>query len=531
MTVGTDLEPVLDWDDIQGNVLAGFNKDHQTLIGFKFGAGAAGVAQAKQFLVALAPKITSLHEVVGFKVERRRRILASGAEPADMRATWIAAAFSFPGLVALTPDGNQFMDQEFRDGLASSSPRLGDPIRSTSSWKIGGPGNVPDLLLIVAADQEPDGRQAAAAIVTAAAGFGLTVTYEETGHDLSFYSNAGHAFPSGHEQFGFKDGVSQPGIRGVLPDGTPLTPRVLPQDSDDDNPEFADVGKPLVCAGQFVLGYAQQLDDFPRLAGPPRPLGTDSNAIAPAWGKNGSFLVFRRLYQNVSAFRDFVTNAAAQVNRSDVPPDRLAALVVGRWPSGAPVIRTPMTDDPSQATSDRINAFAFGDDNAPLHLPNDNQGVVCPVAAHIRKVNPRDQDTDQGSASATLIRRIVRRGLPYGPPLAPGVTDATFVDRGLLFLSYQTSINLQFEFLATQWMNSSVLPANPSGSMEGLGFDMLIGQNSPDRTRFAFIRSAQPSTDARFSTQNFNPKDWVVPTGGGYFFAPSLSAIKNILTR
>ena len=178
-----------------------------------------------------------------------------------------------------------------------------------------------------------------------------------------------------------------------------------------------------------------------------------------------------------------------------------------------------------------INAFAFGDDNALAHLPNDNQGMVCPVAAHIRKVNPRDQDTDQGSASATLIRRILRRGLPYGPPLAPGVTDANFVVRGLLFLSYQTSINLQFEFLATQWMNSSVLPANPSGSMEGLGFDMFIGQNSPDRTRFACIRSAQPSTDARFSTQNFNPKDWVVPTGGGYFFAPSLSAIKNILTR
>ena len=72
-----------------------------------------------------------------------------------------------------------------------------------------------------------------------------------------------------------------------------------------------------------------------------------------AWGKNGSFLVFRRLYQNVGDLRDFVANAAAQVNRSDVSSDRLAALLVGRWPSGAPVIRTPMADDPSQATPDR----------------------------------------------------------------------------------------------------------------------------------------------------------------------------------
>ncbi len=324
MTVGTDLEPVLDWDDIQGNVLAGFNKDHQTLIGFKFGAGAAGVAQAKQFLVALAPKITSLHEVVGFKVERRRRILASGAEPADMRATWIAAAFSFPGLVALTPDGNQFTDQEFRDGLASSSPRLGDPIRSTSSWKTGGPGNVPDLLLIVAADQEPDGRQAVDAIVTAAAGFGLTVTYEETGHDLSFYSNAGHTFPSGHEQFGFKDGVSQPGIRGILPDGTPLTPRVLPHDSDDDNPEFADVGKPLVCTASSSWDMPSRSTTSRGWRGSPARSGPIPMRSRPRGARTG----------HSWSSGDFTRMSAPSATSSRTPPRRSIGQTCPRtgWP-------------------------------------------------------------------------------------------------------------------------------------------------------------------------------------------------------
>jgi Dyp-type peroxidase family len=527
MAISTDLEPLLDWDDIQGNVLGGFHKDYQTLLGFKFG----DPVRAKAFLRDLAAWVTPLREVVQFKAERRRRMKQTGAEPRDMRATWVAAAFSFDGLRALTADAAMFLDHEFRNGLPASSPRLGDPAGSTASWKTGAPGHVPDLLLIVAADSEDDCNKVVGSLATSAVAAGRSLGDEETGRDLGTYSDESVKFPSGHEHFGFKDGVSQPGIRGVLPNGSFLTPRLLPPDSNDDEPAYAAPGQPLVCAGQFVLGYAQQIDTFPRVAGPPVSLGTVPGAAAPGWARNGSFLVFRRLRQDVGAFRDFVAQAAAQLGRPDLPAPRLAALLVGRWPSGAPVIRSPTGDDPAQATADRINAFAFGDDNAALHLPNDSQGVVCPVAAHIRKVNPRDEDTDQGAASATLVRRILRRGIPYGPPLADGASDPGFVDRGLLFLSYQASISLQFEFLASQWMNNSILPRNPSGLAKGLGFDMVVGQNTTDRTRFAYIRSSPPGTDDHISTQNFSPKDWIVPTGGGYFFTPARSAIKEILAR
>jgi Dyp-type peroxidase family len=525
MAGATDLEPLLEWDDIQGNILGGFNKDYQTLLGIKFG----DTALAKAFLQDLATQVTPLRDVMHFKVERRRRLKQSGAEPRDMKATWVAAAFSFDGLRALTTDAALFRDLEFRNGLAASSPRLGDPAGITASWKTGAPGHVPHLFLIVAADRDEDCTQAVEALTKSAIAAGMRVEYQETGRDLGTYSQGRVQFPSGHEHFGFKDGVSQPGIRGVLPDGSFLTPRALPPDSNDDGPAYAAPGQPLVCAGQFVLGYAQQLDSFPRVAGPPVPLGTAPSAVAPSWARNGSFLVFRRLRQDVAAFREFVVQATAQVGRSDVPAARLAAMLVGRWPSGAPIIRSPTSDDPMQTIADRINAFAFADDNASLNLPNDSQGLICPVAGHIRKVNPRDEDTDQGAASATLIRRILRRGIPYGPPLAAGASDSGFVDRGLLFLSYQASISLQFEFLASQWMNTSLLPTNPSGLAEGLGFDMLVGQNSTDRTRFAYLRSNPPGTDARISTQTLTQKDWIVPTGGGYFFAPAVSVIKTVL--
>src|SRR5207253_731718 len=99
-------------------------------------------------------------------------------------------------------------------------------------------------------------------------------------------------------------------------------------------------------------------------------------------------------------------------------------------------------------------------------------GLTCPMSSHIRKVNARETPNDFGGRKASFSRRILRRGLPYGPalldPLGPDPDDG---QRGLLFVSYQASIADQFEFLCNSWMGSSTNPRSPSG------FDMLIGQN------------------------------------------------------
>ena len=234
--------------------------------------------------------------------------------------------------------------------------------------------------------------------------------------------------------------------------------------------------------------------------------------------RNGSFLVFRRFYQDVAAFWRFLEDMA-RTHQDAIPgltPDRLGALLVGRWRSGAPILRTPYSDDIDLGAANAAsNRFDFTsrmprhNDGFPAGEP-DPLGLACPTFAHIRKANPRNGHTEQGGLEDTLTRRILRRGIPYGPPLRTGQQVQGDHDRGLHFLSYQTSIVGQFEFLTRAWFNSPMFPA-------GGGFDLLIGQDG-ERPRSCRL----PRPDG--GTVTLEPRDrWVLPTGGGYFFVPSKS--------
>jgi deferrochelatase/peroxidase EfeB len=121
-------------------------------------------------------------------------------------------------------------------------------------------------------------------------------------------------------------------------------------------------------------------------------------------------------------------------------------------------------------------------------------GKVCPHFAHIRKVNPRDAGTDMGTPADTLLRLLLRRGIPFGPPLIGG--GDPHAERGLVFVGYSATIEDQFEFITRRWVNSALHPRFG-------GRDPIIGADRP----------------------------WVTPTGGGYFFAPPLSAIADVLAR
>ena len=162
-------------------------------------------------------------------------------------------------------------------------------------------------------------------------------------------------------------------------------------------------------------------------------------------------MVFRRLRQDVEAFEKFVDRESKKIaNRpefSDMTAEKLKALLVGRWPSGAPLAKSPDQDDPELAQDpNENNKFGY---------VGDESGLKTPVLSHIRKVNPRDLTTEQGFAPETLKFSILRRGIPFGQPLDMSRPDPIKGDRGLLFLCYQASIADHFEFLVKNWMHSN----------------------------------------------------------------------------
>jgi len=520
-------EPIYDRaarDDIQGNIIPGFNKDHQQFLFLRFGTAES----ARRWCGGIAPSLASMHEVLSFRREFRAQRLALGVREPGMRASWVSVAFSHRGISTLAGrrQADEFGEQSFRQGLAERSTFLGDPSDPAhpghrDNWVVGGPGTEADALVIAAADRPADLDATVAEIRRTATDHGMELLFEQRGQTLP-----GNL--QGHEHFGFKDGISQPGIRGAqsaLP-GDELTPRYLAE-TDPRAQLFAKPGQPLIWPGQVLLGEPRQDPLDPAVASP-------AATNFPDWARRGSYLVCRRLRQDVVAFWDFAATLAAEL---DTSPVRAAAILVGRWPSGAPLSRCPDRDDAVLAGDEFANNhFLFDDATRGAVLvpitgyPGDSHtaadqdilGRVCPPAAHIRKMNPRDGATDFGSPADTLMRLMLRRGIPFGEPLA-GVPDPSpellAAERGLLFAAYAATIEDQFEFVTRRWANSAVQP-NVGGH------DPIIGQRE---RRDGRSRTIDLPTAAGGARTHRLDREWVVPTGGGYFFAPPISAVAGVL--
>ena len=523
---GSPPEPVFDSaarDDIQGNVIPGFNKDHQHFLFFRI----RKPKNAKAFLRELLPRISTMEEVMAFRRLYRSKRFLLGRHNTYLCSTWVNIGFSHHAieLLASKADADAFGDRSFQLGLAKRSSYLGDPTApahhgSPRKWKVGGPKNEADIVLIVASDHTSVLDDLVDLLKLRATAAALQLIFEQRGDTLT-------GDLRGHEHFGFKDGVSQPGVRGKLSSapGDYLTPRYISA-GDPRRLYLAKPGQQLVWPGQFLLGEQRQSTEDQ----------INSAAAAsnfPKWGKRGSYLVVRRLQQDVPAFYAFVCRGAA---RAGLTQDKFAAMLVGRWPSGAPILRVPGGDNPALGDDDFANNhFIFDDDARPSSLnpipgyggdtypqsAADFLAQVCPHFAHIRKVHPRDTATDLGKPADSFARLILRRGIPYGPQLVgvkhpkPKLVDA---DRGLMFLCYGAGIEDQFEFLQRRWSNSASQPNRG-------GFDPIIGQNGRQGSRTRFIDFPTPAGIVRIKTKD----EWVTPTGGGYFFAPSISAIRDVL--
>ncbi|WP_419580919.1 Dyp-type peroxidase [Stieleria magnilauensis] len=431
---------------------------------------------------------------------------------------WVNMGLGNRLMEAFFGDAANNADRSFRLGLHRRSFTLGDHRDPADeghkdNWLVGGPDNEVDLLLIVGSSDENTLAEGVAGLIEIVQRGSHEVVYDEEGNRLE----------NDEEHFGFRDGVSQPAMRGRVSAGTHdylVKRRVQNAPS---GPEWATPGSPLIWPGEFVFGYPRQSPNHFR---DPSPV-TNADGVL----NNGSFLVFRRLKQDVKLFREeterMASSLASHPDFSHFDAELFRASIVGRWPDGTPVQQSSDGPPDQSAAEDRINYFGFGSDTPPIQMSSgetvpgtsgDPSGIVCPFHAHIRKVNPRDRPTDLGAETNTMKMRILRRGIPFGPTYdhAPDETD-----RGLLFLCYQTSIRDQFEQLMIRWVNSTVNPE--PGNNEG--HDMILGQNGAETSRERFcVFNSLSGTQAVSSTR----RDWVIATGGGYFFCPSIDALKQI---
>jgi Dyp-type peroxidase family len=289
--------------------------------------------------------------------------------------------------------------------------------------------------------------------------------------------------------------------------------------------DFAAPGEPLLWPGEFVLGYPR------KVPGSTDPLKTQTDAV-PGWMKNGSYLVFRKLRQDVAGFSAAVQAEWSRLRGTagfeDFTTERIGACIVGRWRSGAPLMRAPLADNPTMGDDANASNSFFYARNTPAvtydpalgHAPDplplaqkDGDGGVCPLSAHIRKVNPRDEITEQGSSVRTLEHRIIRRGVPFGPDYDPSDPMSATEPRGLLFVCYQRSIVDGFEFLQHNWANSATAPHDSGGR------DLVIGRGSPRELR---IKAGGGRIDS-ISIASF-----VYAEGAAYLFAPGRQALVDM---
>ena len=513
-------------ENIQGNILGGFLKDHREMLFFQF----TDPEGARAWLAALVPDIATSAEVIAFN-QLFKAIRQKNGMEGVVKATWTNIAFTHTGLAALGVSGydlGQFPDA-FRAGMAARAVKLGDTGPSApAGWvgHFGNPARIVHAVLIVESDDARDLTDAVKRLRT-------VTTHHAAVTEV--YTQAGATLPhplTGHEHFGFKDGVSQPAIRGIdAPD-------------DPSNPDQGHPGQDLLHPGEFVLGYPTQIGTPDPATDGPNPHPGAPSVSGPAWTRDGSYLVFRRLAQDVPAFH---ANVEALKAASCIPGATAAlvgAKLVGRYASGCPLERLksepdgtdPPLDDPGatnpQAGSDdsRNNFFEYG---------ADPKGEYVPRAAHIRKAYPRDQAGTVASGSDTESRtqthRLLRRGLPYGRPYKPGTEGGEAGDpRGLLFLCYQRDIEGQFEFVQTVWVNDPAFPCPEAAALTGDGGGPLYpnGQG-PDPDGQDPIIATSPAgpfllTDRRCEQRVAALPHFVTTTGGDYFFSPSLSALAKL---
>jgi Dyp-type peroxidase family len=375
---------------------------------------------------------------------------------------WLSVGITYAGLKALgVPESSlQSFPEAFRVGMAARARQLGDDgVNDPKNWQK--PFGTSDVHIGLSAfsDTEEKWRRVLAMAREQYQGFcGVTVL-----EVLDF-----GAQPGDRNSLGYKDGIDQPPVEGSGVEPLPGQ------------------GRPIK-AGEFILGY-------PGEAGVPLPMPQPD-----ILGRNGTYIGLRRYQSRVGAFNRFLqANAKTEDER-----EFLAAKLVGRWRSGAPLTLAPDKDDPALgADPQRNNDFDYA---------NDEHGRKVPFGSHIRRMNPRD--TRLTRLSDVNIHRLIRRGTTYGKPYDATElsAEADETPRGSIFLFISAKAMATIEFLQQEWVNDG------NFIEAGDERDPIIGRQEDGAT---FTIPKEPVRRRLHGIETFN-----VLRGGEYFFMPGISAL------
>ena len=441
---------------------------------------------AKKFLSSIADNITHAN--------------------AAINETCLNIGFTSKGLMALGYNNEENMhtfSREFREGMVSPHRQrlLGDFDSSDpSKWQWGGTANERvDMIMMIFGKNESIADNY----------FQRLKQQFEPGFSVVHVLN-GKPLPNDREHFGFRDGISQPVIKGS---------DVNPAGNNDD-----------IHPGEFILGYKNEYNIYPDAPllkvpqGKPdllsdNPDGYGDMATGKPFkdiGRNGTYFVLRQLEQNVNGYWSFIKKQTIdeQGNTNNEEATKIAAKMMGRWPSGAPLVKHPDKDPGVES-----------DDNSFSYIKEDKDGEKCPFGSHIRRTNPRDhfEESPPGiSLKLTRRHRIMRRVRSYGEDFIGSAENHTpNGEVGLLFGCFNANISKQFEFIQYTWANSPKFkklyddPDPIIGVRECPAAGVKQNFTIPQKTVNKVIPGLQ---------------SFVTVKGGAYYFFPSVTVLKFLGT-
>jgi Dyp-type peroxidase family len=424
----------------------------------------------QHILLTRAPALTGRYEFLSFRnpaagsawltaIMDKVQSAKTMSESVDKDKRWITVAFTANGLRALGVDEASLatFPQEFREGMTARAAILGDTgTNDPAHWvdKTESP-DLHAIAILFARDTAERNRCVSEHGKLVAECPGVKVL-------SSLDLEATPPFDHAHDHFGYRDRLSQPVIEGTADVPTPGS------------------GAPLK-AGEFILGYPDESGSGPAL---PQP---------EILSRNGSFMAYRRLEEHVGRFRDFLRANG----KTPAEQELIAAKLMGRWRSGAPLVLAPDKDDPALgADPNRNNNFNYKHD--------DPQGYAVPLGAHMRRMNPRD------TAANMNRRRMIRRGATYGAYLPEGTPDDG-QERGIAAFVICASLIRQFEFAQNVWVNDR-------------NFHELGNERDP------IIGTQDGTLEFKIPKRPIRRKITGLPAfttvrGGAYFFLPGLKAL------